>query len=310
MNHMRLQRTIRRPVECTGVGLHSGAPVTLTLLPAPPDAGVVFIRKDIGEGVRVHASIKNIRPALLSTVVGVDGVHVQTTEHVLAAARGMGIDNLLIEVDAAELPVMDGSASPFVNMILEAGISIQDRARPYLKIVRSLEVTDGDKYLSIRPASTSSIAYTIDYDHPLIRRQDFLYRDSPQSFIQEIAPARTFGFLREVEALWDAGLGLGGTLDNTLLLSDDGLLNQSGLRFTDEFVRHKILDLIGDMALLGLPFVGEIVAVRSGHALHARLVDAILASPDHWIMVSSESMRPAGRVSSLSSALVASPQRG
>jgi UDP-3-O-[3-hydroxymyristoyl] N-acetylglucosamine deacetylase len=280
------------------------------LLPAPRDAGLVFIRKDIDSGVRVDALIKNIRPALLSTVVGVDGVQIQTTEHVLAAATGLGIDNLYIEVDAPELPVMDGSAAPFVRMILDAGIVTQDRHRSFLKIVRPVTVSDGEKSVTIRPASLSSITYTIDYDHPLIQRQDYLYRDSPEAFVCEIAPARTFGFLREVEALWDAGLGLGGSLQNTLILSDDGLLNEDGLRFSDEFVRHKILDLIGDMALLGLPFIGEILAVRSGHALHARLVDKILESPANWIMVPGDMVVPAGRVAQLVPTYVASPERG
>jgi UDP-3-O-[3-hydroxymyristoyl] N-acetylglucosamine deacetylase len=310
MSQMRLQQTISRLVRCTGVGLHSGRRVSLALLPAPPDAGIVFIRKDIESGVRVDALIKNIRPAVLSTVVGVDGVQIQTTEHVLAAATGLGIDNLYIEVDAPELPVMDGSAAPFVKMILDAGIATQDRHRSFLKIVRPVKVSDGEKSVTINPASVSSITYTIDYDHPLIQRQDYRYRESPEAFVSEIAPARTFGFLREVEALWDAGLGLGGSLQNTLILSDDGLLNEDGLRFSDEFVRHKILDLIGDMALLGLPFIGEVLAVRSGHALHARLVDKILESPENWIMVPGEMVIPAGRVAQLVPTYVASPERG
>ena len=307
---MRLQQTIRRPVRCTGVGLHSGGRVSLSLLPAPRDSGIVFIRKDIDSGVRVDALIKNIRPALLSTVVGVNGVQVQTTEHVLAAATGVGLDNLYIEVDAPELPVMDGSAAPFVKMILDAGITAQDRHRSFLKIVRPVEVNEGDKSIAILPASLSSITYTINYDHPMIGHQDYLYRDSPDAFMCEIAPARTFGFLREVEALWDAGLGLGGSLQNTLILSDEGLLNVDGLRFADEFVRHKILDLMGDMALLGLPFIGEVVAVRSGHALHARLVDKILESPENWILVSGDTVMPAGCVSRLAPAYVAAPERG
>jgi UDP-3-O-[3-hydroxymyristoyl] N-acetylglucosamine deacetylase len=310
MNPLRSQQTIRRPVTCTGVGLHSGTEVSLSLLPAPPDSGIVFIRKDVAGGVRIDAVIKNIRPAVLSTVVGVDGVQVQTTEHILAAATGLGIDNLYIEVDAAELPVMDGSAAPFVKMIVDAGIAAQERPRTLLKILRTIQVSEGDKHISIRPASSSTITYTIDYDHPMIRRQGYRYRESPEAFVRDIAPARTFGFLREVEALWDAGLGLGGSLQNTLILSDNGLLNEDGLRFIDEFVRHKILDLIGDMSLLGLPYIGEVIAVRSGHALHARLVDKILESRDNWMLVSSDTLVPAGRVNHLSPAFVASPERG
>jgi UDP-3-O-[3-hydroxymyristoyl] N-acetylglucosamine deacetylase len=279
------------------------------LRPAPPDTGLVFIRKDISTSTQVTASIENLRPALLSTVVGVNGVQVHTIEHVLAAAAGLGLDNLYFEVDAPELPVLDGSAAPFVTMILEGGITRQDRHRSYLKIVRPIEVRDGDKYITIRPAPVSRITYTIDYDHPLISRQNYVYSWSPETFVREIAPARTFGFLGEVEALWENGLGLGGSLQNTLVLSEDGLLNEDGLRFRDEFVRHKILDLIGDMALLGLPFIGEIEAVCSGHTLHARLVAQILESRESWMLVSSRSSVHTGRFRDLPPALVASPQR-
>lgn len=306
---MRFQQTIRKPVTCSGVGLHSGCRVSLTLTSAPPDTGIVFIRRDVGGGPRIPVTIKNIRPALLSTTVGVDGAQVQTIEHLMAAAAGLGIDNLFVEVDAPELPALDGSAKPFVSLMLEAGIASQDRRRTYLKVVRPIEVIDGDKRIAIRPASESRVTYTIDYAHPLIGRQAYDYAWSRDAFVEEIAPARTFGFLREVEALWEAGLGLGGSLQNTLILSEEGLLNEGGLRFADEFVRHKILDLIGDMMLLGVPVIGEIEAVRSGHALHARLVSRILESRDNWILVSSQASVPAGRLRDLPPSLVASPQR-
>jgi UDP-3-O-[3-hydroxymyristoyl] N-acetylglucosamine deacetylase len=303
------QTTIRQPVTCTGVGLHSGCRVSLTLTPAPADTGIVFIRTDLRARPRVPAVIANVRPTLLSTTVGVDGIQVQTIEHLLAAASGLGIDNLYVEVDAPELPAMDGSATPFVGLLQEAGIALQGRYRSYMKIVRSIEVTEGDKEISISPASTASVTYAIDYDHPLIRSQAYTYDGSSDSFIRDIAPARTFGFLREVEELWEAGLGLGGSLHNTLILSDEGLLNEGGLRYRDEFVRHKVLDLVGDMTLLGMPVVGEILAVRSGHALHARLVSRILESRDNWVFVSAESHAPAGRLRELPPSLVASPQR-
>jgi len=306
---MRFQQTIRKPVTCSGVGLHSGCRVSLTLTSAPPDTGIVFIRRDVSGSPRIPVTIKNIRPALLSTTVGVGGVQVQTIEHLLAAAAGMGIDNLFVEVDAPELPALDGSAKPFVNLIREAGVAAQDRRQTYLKILRPLEVTDGNKRIAIRPAAESSITYTIDYAHPLIGRQAYDYGWSRDAFAEDIAPARTFGFLREVEALWEAGLGLGGSLQNTLILSEEGLLNEDGLRFADEFVRHKILDLIGDMMLLGVPVIGAIEAVRSGHALHARLVSRILESRDNWVLVSSQAPMPAGRLRDLSPSLVASPQR-
>src|SRR2546422_7539079 len=276
---MRQQQTIRKPVTCTGVGLHSGCRVSLTLTPAPPDTGIVFIRTDLSAKPRVSAAIANVRPTLLSTTIGVDGVQVQTIEHLLAAAAGLGIDNLCVEVDAPELPALDGSATPFVDLLQEAGIAAQGRYRSYLKIVRPIDVTEGEKHISIRPASTASVTYTIDYDHPLIRRQAYTYHWSSDSFIRDIAPARTFGFLREVEALWEAGLGLGGSLHNTLILSDGGLLNTGGLRYRDEFVRHKILDLVGDMTLLGVPFVGGIPAVPARHPLPSRRASRNPASP-------------------------------
>ena len=306
---MRQQQTIQRPVTCTGVGLHCGRQVSLTLAPAPPDTGIVFIRTDLSAKQWVPAAIANVRPTLLSTTVGVDGVQVQSIEHLLAAAAGLGIDNLYVEVDAPELPALDGSATPFVALLQEAGVAAQARYRSYLKIVSPIDVTEGDKHIVVRPASTTSVTYTIDYDHPLIRRQAYTYDWSCDSFVLDIAPARTFGFLREVEALWDAGLGLGGSLHNTLILSEEGLLNEGGLRYRDEFVRHKILDLVGDMTLLGMPVVGEILAIRSGHALHARLVSRILESRDSWVLVSAEPHAPAGRLRELPPSLVASPQR-
>lgn len=306
---MRPQQTIKRPVTCTGVGLHSGCRVTLRLLPAPPDTGIVFIRTDLNPRVRIKAAIQNLRPALLSTAVGMNGAQIQTVEHVLAAAAGLGVDNLFIEVDAPELPVLDGSAAPFVGMLLDADLEQQESQRSYLKIVRPIEICDGDKRIAIHPATLSSITCTITYEHPLIRTQAYAFSWSQDDFIREIAPARTFGFLQEVESLWEAGLGLGGSLQNTLILSEDGLLNDDGLRFHDEFVRHKVLDLIGDLALVGLPIIGRVEAHRSGHALHTRLVSKILESPENWILVSTEQSAPAGRMRELPSSLVASPQR-
>ena len=306
---MRQQQTIRKPVTCKGVGLHCGRRVSLTLAPAPPDTGIVFIRTDLSAKPWVPAAIANVRPTMLSTTVGVDGAQVQSIEHLLAAAAGLGVDNLYVEVDAPELPALDGSATPFVDLLQEAGLAAQARYRSYLKIVSPIDVTEGDKHIVVRPASTTSVTYTIDYDHPLIRRQAYTYDWSCDSFVRDIAPARTFGFLREVEALWDAGLGLGGSLHNTLILSEEGLLNEGGLRYRDEFVRHKILDLVGDMTLLGMPVVGEILAIRSGHALHARLVSCILESRDSWVLVSAEPHAPAGRLRELPPSLVASPQR-
>ncbi len=306
---MRFQQTIRKPATCSGVGLHSGRLVSITLRPAPLETGIIFIRTDVSGSPHIPVSIEHLRPSLLSTTVGLDGITVQTIEHLLSAAAGLGIDNLFVEIDAPELPVFDGSAQVFVHLMLKAGIVAQDRRRSYLKVVRPIEVMDGNKRIAIRPAFTPSVTYTIEYAHPLIGRQTYDYDGSRNAFVEDIAPARTFGFLREVEALWEAGMGLGGSLQNTLILSDEGLLNEDGLRFADEFVRHKILDLIGDLMLLGMPVIGEIEAVRSGHALHARLVSRILESRDNWVLVPAHTPVQAGRLRELPASLVASPQR-
>lgn len=203
----------------------------------------------------------------------------------MAALAGLEIDNLVVEVHGGELPVMDGSAAPFVRLIRSAGILPQGRRRPYLKITQPIEVTEGGRHVRIEPSSTPRITYSIHYEHPLIKKQSYEYEYSPAAFEQEIAHARTFGFLHEVEALWSRGLAKGGTLENTVVLSEIGVVNESGLRCPDEFVRHKVLDLIGDFSLLGFPFIGHITANRSGHALHTRLVERILEEGDKWVLL-------------------------
>lgn len=283
---MRNQHTIASPVSCSGVGLHSGHPVTMTLMPAPPDTGVVFIRKTDGNAIRFSASIHHLVSTELCTAISSQGAQIKTIEHVLAALSGLGIDNVIIEVDAAEVPVLDGSAGPFVRLIRAAGILPQKRAQAFLKITQPIEVVDGARRVSIEPSSTPRVSYSIAYDHPLIGHQSFDFEYSASGFEHQIADARTFGFLREVEALWSRGLGKGGSLDNTVVLSETGVMNQTGLRFQDEFVRHKILDLIGDMALMGMPFIGHVKGERSGHALHTKLVAEILRRPECWVMLS------------------------
>ena len=217
-------------------------------------------------------------------------MYVKTIEHVLSALVGLAVDNVFIELDGGEVPVMDGSAGPFVRLIRAAGIVPQDRRQPFLKIMRPIEVVHEDRRIRIEPCPTAKITYSIQYDHPLIETQTYVYDWSVTSFQSEIADARTFGFLKDVQALWAKGLGKGGSLDNTVVLSDGGVMNESGLRFPDEFVRHKVLDLIGDLALLGIPFIGHLVAERAGHALHAKLVEQILEQPDSWMLLSSEEM--------------------
>ncbi len=309
---MRYQHTIAAPISCSGVGLHSGQPVTMTLLPAPADTGVVFVRKHAGTSVRLGATIRNLVATELCTAISSQGAQIKTIEHLLAALAGLGVDNAIVEVDAGEIPVLDGSSGPFVRLIRAAGLVTQKRAQPFLKITQPIEVTDGVRRVVIEPSSTPKVTYTISYNHPMIGQQAFDFEYSSSGFEREIADARTFGFLREVEALWARGLGKGGSLDNTVVLSENGVMNQDGLRFQDEFVRHKILDLIGDLALMGMPFIGHVKADRSGHALHTKLVAEILRRPECWVMLSLDEhaapaeLGPAAHTSFHSSASVAS----
>ncbi|MFQ5991591.1 MAG: UDP-3-O-acyl-N-acetylglucosamine deacetylase [Nitrospiraceae bacterium] len=282
---MTQQTTLGQSISCSGVGLHSGHPVTVTLRPAPPDTGIVFVRRDKGEPVRLKASISNLMASELCTALQNNGTSVRTVEHMLAALVGLEVDNVFVDLDAGEVPAMDGSAGPFVKLIKAAGRVPQDRVRSFLKIVKPIQVVDGDRRVIIEPCATSRISYSIHYDHPLIRKQGIAFDFSVNAFEKEIAGARTFGFLKEVEELWARGLGKGGSLDNTVVLADRDVLNTSGLRYDDEFVRHKVLDLIGDLALLGRPFIGHLIADRSGHALHTKLVEQILQQTDSWILV-------------------------
>jgi UDP-3-O-[3-hydroxymyristoyl] N-acetylglucosamine deacetylase len=241
--------------------------------------------------VSVKASVCNVLPAELCTAISVNGTAIQTVEHLLAALVGLEIDNVIVEVDAPEIPALDGSAAPFVQLIKAAGIVQQPGWQPFLKVTKPIEVSDGDRVVRIEPAPHTRITYTIHYPHPLIQTQTFQFDWSVSAFEREIAAARTFGFLADVEGLWARGLAKGGTLDNTVVLTDQGVLNASGLRFPDEFVRHKVLDLIGDMALVGLPVVGHLVAHRSGHRLHTRLIQAMLRHPDCWVLVKASEPR-------------------
>lgn len=285
---MRFQQTLANSVSCAGVGLHSGQPVTLSLRPAPPDTGIVFVNRNGHAGASLAASVEHLVATELCTAISGHGFQVKTIEHILAALAGLNVDNAYVEVDAGEAPVMDGSSAPFVRMIRSAGIIHQNRSQSFLKLTRPLEVVDGSKRIRIEPSATPRITYSIQYDHPLIQTQAYSYEYSADAFASEIAEARTFGFLQEVEALWARGLGRGGNLDNTVVLSQDGVLNESGLRFPNEFVRHKVLDLIGDFSLLGLPFIGHLIADRSGHALHTRLVKQILDHPECWVLLNAD----------------------
>jgi len=284
---MHVQRTLKQNISLNGIGLHSGKPSKVTLSPAPVDSGIVFRRKTNGHVETCQASIRNLRPMELCTTIGSNGFQIQTTEHVLSALWGMHIDNAYIDIDSEEVPAMDGSAAPFVEMIHAAGQSSQERPRTFLKILKPLQVGDHHRGVSILPSTMPKITYSIDYDHALIQQQTYEYEWSPEAFQDAIAEARTFAFSHEVEALWARGLGQGGSLDNTIVFSESGLLNEQGLRFPDECVRHKVLDLIGDLALLGVPIIGHVLADRSGHSLHNQLVQKILDNPDTWILVGS-----------------------
>jgi UDP-3-O-[3-hydroxymyristoyl] N-acetylglucosamine deacetylase len=271
------QRTVAKRVSCTGVGLHSGKPATLTLAPAPADAGITFVRMDLG--VEIPARNDLVVDTMLSTSVGVGNARISTVEHVLAALLGMGIDNCRVEVDGPEIPIVDGSAAPFVCLIQEAGTQQLRAGRRVLVIDQPVELRDGDKLARLDPADGFVVEFTADFDHPLVTNQSFRVALSDRSFEREVARARTFCFRRDIERMQAAGLAKGGSLDNAIVIDEFSILNPEGLRFPDEFARHKVLDAIGDLALLGMPVLGALTAVKSGHALNQSLVRKVLAEP-------------------------------
>ena len=267
-------------MECRGQGLHSGAPVQLRILPAAPGSGVVFRRTDL-DGFEVEAVSRNVARVSYATSLMKKGVLISTTEHLLSAFIGTGIDNAIVELDNLELPILDGSARPFVDAIRKVGIRKQRRPRTYLRIRRELELREGDKFIAVYPSDTYSVSYTINFAHPLIGRETFSVDLSDGNYLSEIAPARTFGFLHEAEAMRQQGLIRGASQENAIVLTRDALMNPP-LRFRDEFVRHKVLDLIGDLALLGKQILGNVVADRAGHAMHTALVSRILRDRTFW----------------------------
>jgi UDP-3-O-[3-hydroxymyristoyl] N-acetylglucosamine deacetylase len=280
---MRPQRTIRRPISCAGIGLHSGNKVALSLKPAAPDTGVRFRRSDLG-GLEVPATVKHVGDINYATGLARDAVRVDTVEHLLAALVSLGVDNVIVELNSPEVPIMDGSAAPFVYLIQEAGVKQLAAPRRYLKVLRPMALSRGDKRIALYPSDHFKVTYSIAYDHPLLRHQSRTMRIAEESFVEQIAPARTFTFLKEVEMLRQQGLALGGSLENAIVIGDTGILNHA-LRFDDEFVRHKILDVIGDMALVGHPVVGHLVAHRGGHALHTAFAAHVLEEADSWKLV-------------------------
>lgn len=275
------QKTISRRVEASGTGLHTGVEVNIRLKPAPPDTGYVFIRTDL-DNFEIPASAEYISHCSYATTLLKQGVVLSTCEHLLSALSGTAIDNCYIELDNIELPIMDGSSEAFVELIERAGITRQNAPRRFFKVLKKVSFAENDRRMSVEPADHYEIECLIDFPHPFIRKQTYRFVLDNGSFGREIAAARTFGFTREIEMLRQANLARGGSLENAIVLTDDGMLNRDPLRFKDEFVRHKILDIIGDLALLGMPLLGKIRAEKSGHSIHASLMSKLLRTEDAW----------------------------
>lgn len=277
---MQMQTTIHNAADACGIGLHTGAEVSICLKPAPPDTGIIFRRVDL-QDFEIEAHRRHVSRVVLATTLMKRGVMLSTVEHLMSAVYGLGLDNLIIEIDSLEVPILDGSALPFVELIRSAGIQEQEQERRYLRMVEKVICEDGDKYISISPADSFEIRYEIDFEHPAIGNQKLDLEVTPDSYPREVAFARTFGFLKEVEQLRKSNLIRGGSLDNAVVLDDTGIHNGE-LRAPDEFVRHKVLDLIGDIALCGYPILGRIDAFKAGHALHTALATQILKSRSCW----------------------------
>jgi UDP-3-O-[3-hydroxymyristoyl] N-acetylglucosamine deacetylase len=277
---MIFEQTIRAAVECIGVGLHSGVAVKMRIVPASPGSGIVFRRTDLDD-FQVEATGRNVAKVSYATSLMKKGVLISTTEHVLSAFVGMGVDNAIVELDNLELPILDGSAQPFVEMVQRVGLRRQKRMRRYLRVLKEVEVREGDKFIGLYPANNFSVCYTINFPHPLINEESISVDLSRGDYARDIAPARTFGFLHEVEALRNMGLIRGASEDNAIVLTRDGIKN-GPLRFDNEFVRHKVLDLIGDLSLIGHQVLGRVVADRAGHAMHTALVSRLLRDTSSW----------------------------
>ena len=284
------QRTLKNVIRATGVGLHTGEKVYLTLRPAAPDSGIIFRRVDLDEPVEIPAIPENVGDTTLSTTLIKDGVRISTVEHLLSAMAGLGIDNAYVDLNAAEVPIMDGSAGPFVFLIQSAGIEEQNAPKRFIRIKKHVRVEDGDKWVDFKPFDGFKVAFTIDFDHPAFKEGsqvaevDF----STTSFVREVSRARTFGFMNQIEQLRANNLALGGSLDNAVVVDDYRVLNEDGLRYVDEFVKHKILDSIGDLYLLGHSLIGAFSGHKSGHALNNQLLRALLAEEDAWEEVTFE----------------------
>jgi len=300
------QRTLKNVIRATGVGLHTGEKIYLTLRPAAVDTGIVFRRVDLDQPVDIPAKAEYVGDTTLSTTLVKDGVRVSTVEHLLSALAGLGIDNAYIDVSAGEVPIMDGSAGPFVFLIQSAGVEEQNAPKRFIRVLEPIEVRDGDKIARFEPFDGFKVHFSIDFDHPAMEGNlcqseiDF----SSTSFVKEVSRARTFGFLRDIEKLRESGLALGGSMENAIVVDDFRVLNEDGLRYEDEFVKHKILDAIGDLYLLGRSLIGAFSGHKSGHALNNRLLNALLERPQAWELVTFEDEEEAVPISYMKPAQV------
>ena len=284
---MMKQKTISNSISIGGVGLHTGAAVELTIKPAPENTGYIFVRTDL-DSFEIPASVEYISHCSYATTLMRRGVVLSTCEHLLSALRGSGVDNCFIEIDNIEIPILDGSSEDFIALIEGAGVTEQNAPQRIFRVLERVEFEQGDRRMSIEPSSRYEIECLIDFPHPFIKKQSFTFFFENGSFGKQIASARTFGFTHEIEMLRKANLALGGSLDNAIVLTPDGMLNKTPLRFEDEFVRHKILDIIGDLALLGMPIEGKITATKTGHSIHASLMSKLLKAEHAWEIVESQ----------------------
>ena len=287
------QRTLKDSIRATGIGLHSGAKVYMTLRPAPANSGIVFRRLDLPEPVDIPADALNVSETMLGTTLESGGAKVATVEHLMSAFAGLGIDNAFVDLTAAEVPIMDGSAAPFVFLLQSAGIEEQNAPKRFIQVTRPVRVEEGDKWAELSPYKGFRVNFEIDFDHPILRkhRQRAELDFSTTAFLKEISRARTFGFLKDVETLRSRDLALGGSLDNSIVMDEYRVLNEDGLRFRDEFVRHKVLDAVGDLYLLGSCLVGRFTAYKSGHRLNNLLLRELLARPETYEAVVYDDIR-------------------
>lgn len=276
------QRTLNEEIGCTGIGLHTGEKVRITMRPAPCDTGIRFVRTDLPQSPMIEARFDNVFDTTLATTIGSNGTRVSTIEHLMAAFYGLGIDNAVVGLDGPEVPIMDGSSAPFVLLIKSVGIREQEKAKRFIVVKKPFKVDDGDRSISVYPSKELRINYMIDFKHPLLRNQVYKMSFSGGAFVREISRARTFGFLKDVQTLKDNGLAKGGSLDNAVVMDDFRILNEDGLRFKDEFVRHKILDFLGDLSLIQSPVIGRFEVRKSGHFLNQEMLTGLMHSKKHW----------------------------